>query len=369
MVLIYDSDLNVKRVNSIFMENYGFDPVGLDFRRVIERTRFGSLDGIPFVIEELPTSRALRGETVHNKQFLITCHNSEEAVIETTSTPLRYEGRIIGVVTVWHDITEHYHSKETVQRAKEEWERTFDSVPDLIAILDEQTPHHACQSGHGRALEARSGRNVSVCPVPQRPFMARAFPTASAPIPRQWRSLLDMWLRCMKMLLAAVRSWLRRPPCLTFGGEIYATVHVARDITKQKQTEMALRENEERLRLFIEHAPAALAMFDREMRYIQVSKRWRNDYGLNERELIGECQYEIFPDISVAWKDAYCRGLAGEVLKANSDRSERPDGSVQCDALGNSPLVYNLGHCRRDRRIYRRYYGTKTGRRISISNQ
>jgi len=65
------------------------------------------------------------------------------------------------------------------------------------------------------------------------------------------------------------------------------------------------------------------------MRYVQVSNRWRKDYGLGERDLIGVCHYDIFPDISAAWKDAYCRGLSGEVLKANSDRFDRPDGSVQ----------------------------------------
>lgn len=118
-------------------------------------------------------------------------------------------------------------------------------------------------------------------------------------------------------------------PILNVQGQTVMSTCIFHDITERKRAEDALRENEERLRLFIRHAPASIVMFDREMRYLSHSLRWLSDYNLGDRDLRGLSHYDVFPEIPERWKEVHRRVLAGEVLKADSDCFKRADGSFQ----------------------------------------
>jgi PAS domain S-box-containing protein len=97
----------------------------------------------------------------------------------------------------------------------------------------------------------------------------------------------------------------------------------------ERQTaEQALKESEQKLRLFIEHAPAAIAMFDLDMRYMSVSQRWLTDYELGDQDIIGRSHYEIFPEIPERWRKVHQRGLAGAIEKCEEDPFPRMDGSI-----------------------------------------
>lgn len=112
-------------------------------------------------------------------------------------------------------------------------------------------------------------------------------------------------------------------------GQIFGTFGISRDITARKQAEIELHESRERLRLLIDHAPTALAMFDRAMRYLEVSQRWREDFSLGNQAILGRSHYEVFPEIPEQWKEVHRRAMSGETVTADEDRFERLDGSSQ----------------------------------------
>ncbi|HRK90192.1 MAG TPA: PAS domain S-box protein [Anaerolineales bacterium] len=111
-------------------------------------------------------------------------------------------------------------------------------------------------------------------------------------------------------------------------GNLLYRVASQQDITERKRAEKALQREERILRLFVEHSPAAIAMFDREMRYIVASKRYLVDYGLGDQSLEGRSHYEVFPEIPERWKEIHRRCLQGSIEKADEDAFPRADGKL-----------------------------------------
>ncbi|OGQ96729.1 MAG: hypothetical protein A2521_07250 [Deltaproteobacteria bacterium RIFOXYD12_FULL_57_12] len=119
-------------------------------------------------------------------------------------------------------------------------------------------------------------------------------------------------------------TWIRRDQM----GAITHYQGIVLDVSERKRAEAVLQRNEKLLRLFVEHSPAAIAMFDRDMKYIVASNRFRLDYDLGDQNIIGRSHYEVFPDIPEHWREIHRRCLAGAVEKSENDPFPRAGGKT-----------------------------------------
>ncbi len=70
---------------------------------------------------------------------------------------------------------------------------------------------------------------------------------------------------------------------------------VIQDITVRKMMEVALKENDEMLRLFIENSPVYTFIKDEKLRFIQASKNYETLLGKPLHQIIGKDMSELFP--------------------------------------------------------------------------
>jgi PAS domain S-box-containing protein len=118
---------------------------------------------------------------------------------------------------------------------------------------------------------------------------------------------------------------------------------VTRDITEHKTTAEIARTRVEFLHFFVNRAPASVAMLDAQMRYLAVSQRWLEDYGLVGQSLEGRSHYDVFPALPEHWKEVYRRCLAGAPERAREDPLPRADGSLQWLRWQVRPWYAKLG--------------------------
>jgi PAS domain S-box-containing protein len=235
-------------------------------------------------------------------------------------------GNIIRLFGIVQDITERRQAEAALRDSEQKYSRLFEklAIPAVLLKLPEVIivdANEACERLVGYTRQEMYGKTaveLGLTPPQERAQAIARF--------EKYGSLQGNESRLITRSGETRIISLNTTP-LEFGGERYA-ISTMQDITERRQAEAALRESEARLRLFIEHAPAAIAMFDRDLRYLAVSRRFISDYRLPADEIIGRAHYDIFPEIPERWRDIHRRCLAGAIERADDDPFPRADGTL-----------------------------------------
>ena len=160
--------------------------------------------------------------------------------------------------------------EQALVRAKEHWERTFHSVPDLIAILDDQ--HHIVQAN--RAMAERLGMTPEQCiGLPcYRAVHCTNVPPTFCPHAQTLRDGREHAVETHEDHLGG-DFLVSTTPLYDENGQMIGSVHVARDITEHKRAEEEVRRRMEELRIANEELTRFnRAMVNRELRMVELKK-------------------------------------------------------------------------------------------------
>ena len=151
---IYDADGNLERMNAAAQKQpevlFSADPSGR-----VDSKRHRTLDGEPLAANDLPSMRALRGESVKEDYVISDGRSNDDRIVNFKGAPIRdARGRIIGSVVLSRDITDERQVAE-----REAWRRRrADCLANLgLESLTFQQQFESLDETARRVAEAVSG--------------------------------------------------------------------------------------------------------------------------------------------------------------------------------------------------------------------
>ena len=249
------------------------------------------------------------GQTLErSERELMKADGSLMPILKTANT-IHLEGRDL-LLETFVDFSEAKEAREFLEAAKEklvnevkkrtrqlevaknQWEATFDAVPDLIAIIGRDQRIIRANRAMARKLNTTPADLVGqLCcmlmhdrddPIPNCPH-CRMLEDSSEHILEIWESKFDS-----DFLVST-------SPLSDANGQIYASVHVARDISNLKKAERNLQGQVEFMNTIIETIPAPIFIKRADGVYTGCNKAFADFWGKPREEIIGRTVSDVAP--------------------------------------------------------------------------
>ena len=239
-VIVTDDQGRITRMNPVAQRLTGWpldEAAGEPLDRVFDIIDVSTRQPLPSPVDKVMNT----GEVVHlSNHTTLIARDGAEYHITDSAAPIRDEGRIMGVVLVFNDVTEQYRLRQSADRSKRDLQAIMDHSPALIYVMDTRCRFVFVNREFERIFQ--TGREAVIGAAAR-----DVFPEAYA---GQCRLNDEAVLKSGQGLKTEEvltlddgehRYMSVKFPLLDGGGERYAVCSILTDITEWQQAEEALR--------------------------------------------------------------------------------------------------------------------------------
>jgi PAS domain S-box-containing protein len=133
-VIVIDQQGVVQMANSFAVAMFGFDPLRMNRRAFTKRLVITNPEGQAFEQENLPSSRASKGEIVLNQPLTIQNPRGRTYEVLASAQPLYIGKEFLGVVLVLNDITEREQLRQQIEDDRSRLQTVIQNAPDGIIL-------------------------------------------------------------------------------------------------------------------------------------------------------------------------------------------------------------------------------------------
>ena len=247
-------------------------------------------DDLAFVMEQgRKKQTGKKGAVIHYNWRMVTPGGNLKW-IEMWSKTIPFASRTADMVTMI-DISERKLAEESLRESESLHHLYFDNASDVIYSVDPEFKIINISPSVERMLGYKPEELID-----------RSFQELNLVAPEYLEQAASDTMRVLggERISSAVYQFIARDGKKKWGevsgaplirdGQIVALVSVARDITKRKQAEEALRESEERFKVIATNTPDHLLMQDKDLRYVWVLNP---QLGLTEEDMIGKTDFDF----------------------------------------------------------------------------
>ncbi len=241
----------IEDVNEAALKLHGYSREELIGKPIAFLNDPESVKHIPERVSKLMTEEPVKFEAVHLRK------DGTIFPLEVSAQMREISGKRY-TLAIERDITERKRVEEKLRDAGEKLQRTFDSISDMVSLHDRNFKivkvNKAMADFFGKEPDELIGRYCYEVfhnrkdPWPDCPHMSAL--TLKKPVTRD---VNDPHIGCALEISAS--------PVFDKEGNVMETVHIAKDISVRKRSEMALQESERRYRELVACLPEAVAVY------------------------------------------------------------------------------------------------------------